>query len=595
MPITQILLTSNTTGGGGGGTTPDGILYINNIPSAWGSVGVQPDNKPTYSEYFAFPDTVTTGSIWDFNGSDQFMTTGTIGGATEMYLNIWFYPTDASRVIMTIQGSLDEQQSYHHTALDINANLTVSGGFWNGFGIIIMTTDNTVTLNAWNHIYLRHNGTQALLQLNGGTAVTNTHGWSSPNANGGLPLVLGFGTTSFTNNGISARYQGGIADVFLDTTNTASNYESTRSKYEAPPLQADFTVEWWQKMENNGNNARAWSVGLYPVQKIAVSYEGGTSDYYWINDSAIGNVSRNHIGQGWQHMAMVRYNGVVKGYENGVEYFSSNNGNSPITATNVPLYVGTGEIAAGTYRGYIKDLHIIKGTAKYTGNFTPPYLPASSQTGSVFLLPAMSDGTKYDDTVGSKSGSVTGTVTYSEDDPWTYPGATFTAIGYGNNLITPNPMPANLRIGLKVSDGLGWSDYIINPNYFGNIQLLSLPANLPPELVYTVSEETNQLTININYGGTSGGVSEIEGRFSQYPATVALSAVRAGWTYLDPDGGTGTITNNAYISGESVFLVVSSPILGTWTFTPPAYGGSLYFNGSSYLNYGASSDWAIDV
>lgn len=425
--------------------------------------------------------------------------------------------------------------------------------------------------------------------------------WEGGVAPSGSFYIQGSGSTSFSWTTVADLTTEGSEGYVLTVGTTPGGTDIVNqyltisdTSVEPPPPKANFTIEWWQKVENNNTNARPWSIGLYPTQVIALSYESMSADYYWINNGIVGNVSRNHLTGQWEHMAFVRNNGVVKGYINGVEYFSATN-SSEITDTTTPLYVGTGEISAGTYRGYIKDLHIIKGYAKYTGNFSIPYLPITAQTGSVFLLPALSDGTKYNDTAGSKSSSVTGTVTYSEDDPWTYPGATFTAIGYGNNLITPSPMPPNLRTGLKVSDGLGWSDYIINPNYFGNIQLLSLPSSPSYVDPYTVSEETNQLTININYGGSGGGVSTIEGRFSQYPASVALSAIRAGWTYLDPNGGTGTITSNAYISGSSVFLNVPESILGTWTFTPPNYGGSLYFNGSSYLNYGGSTDWAMDV
>lgn len=180
---------------------------------------------------------------------------------------------------------------------------------------------------------------------------------------------------------------------------------------------ADFTIEWWQKVENNSQNARPWSVGLYSTQIIAISYESLNSDYYWINNSPIGNVSRNHVGQGWEHMAFVRYNNVVYGYVNGTQYFSVAF-DSPITNSSTPLYVGTGEIAAGMYQGYLTDLHIIKGTAKYTGNFSVPTVPVSAQPGSVLLLPAVDDGTKYVDTVGAKSASVTGMPTWSTDSPY---------------------------------------------------------------------------------------------------------------------------------------------------------------------------------
>lgn len=447
--------------------------------------------------------------------------------------------------------------------------------------------------------YINYPGTTLYWAIDNFASVSDAD-WQGGVRPSGSFFIQGTGSTSFSwTTAADLTTEGGEGYVLTvgttlggnDIVNQYLTIEDT--SITPPPPQADFTIEWWDKTESGDSYPRPWAVGLWPNHSLAISYEGG-EDLYWMATAIIGRANQTRISQGWRHNAYVRYNGVVKGYINGQEYFSTNDGNRAVTDTTQPLYIGTGG-ANGDYTGYIKDLHIIKGVAKYTGNFSVPYSPVTAQTGSVFLLPAISDGTKYNDTVGSKSGSVTGTVTYSEDDPWTYPGATFTAIGYGNNLITPSPMPANLRTGLKVSDGQGWSDYIINPNYFGNIQLLSLPASTPPELVYTVSEETSPLTISINYGGSGGGVATIEGRFSQYPASVALSAVRAGWTYLDPNGGTGTITSNAYISGSSVFLNVPESILGTWTFTPPNYGGSLYFNGSSYLNYGGSSDWAMDV
>ena len=183
---------------------------------------------------------------------------------------------------------------------------------------------------------------------------------------------------------------------------------------------ADFTIEWWQKVENNGQNSRPWSVGLYSTQSLAISYEGHSSDYFWLNNSPIGNTPRVHWGQGWEHMAYVRDNGVVRAYINGVQYFSITF-NSPITDTVSPLYVGTGELGAGMYQGYITDLHIMKGVVKYPNGstFTPPTSPVSSQAGSVFLLPVVDDGSKYFDTVGSRIPTQSGSVTWSADSPYT--------------------------------------------------------------------------------------------------------------------------------------------------------------------------------
>lgn len=357
----------------------------------------------------------------------------------------------------------------------------------------------------------------------------------------------------------------------------------------------DFTIEWWDKTLSGDAYPRPWAIGQWPNHSIAISYEGG-SDLYWTNTNIIGSISRSRINQGWKHNAFVRQNGVVKGYINGVQYFTSNNGNLPITNITEPLYVGTGG-TNGDYTGYIKDLHIVKGYAKYTSNFTPPATPLSATTGSVFLLPVANDLTKYEDTVGLKSGSVTGTVTYSEEDPWTYPGAQFNAVGYGGTLITPNTFPPNLRIGLKVSNQNGFVSYITETNYYGNIRVVDSVPVLPNEL-FDVTEETNSFSININYAGQGGGTSVIEVDLNANPEKRAFLAVGPGWTYQDPNGGSGTINGSVYAGGAPGRweLVVPQDILGTWTFYPPTgRGGSLYFNGASNINYGASVDWAMDV
>jgi len=284
---------------------------------------------------------------------------------------------------------------------------------------------------------------------------------------------------------------------------------------------ADFTIEWWQKVENNGQNARPWSVGLYSTQIIAISYENLNSDYYWINNSIVGNTARNHLTGNWEHMAFVRSSNTVYGYVNGTQYFSAPF-NSPITNSSTPLYVGTGELGAGMYQGYLTNLHIMKGVAKYTGNFTPPATPVVPTTGSVFLMNANSSGTSFDDSVGSKGHSVSGTPAWSSDSP-------FTAFG-----------PYTQFTNIWGSDGV------------------------------------------IDFGG------------SNYNAD--LLNVKAGWTVTDGET-TGTVTSDAVeLSPGYIRMVISFSRndTGTWTFTQPGLG-SVYFNSSSYLNYGASTDWAMDV
>lgn len=361
--------------------------------------------------------------------------------------------------------------------------------------------------------------------------------WEGGVAPSGSFVVGGNGSTSFSWTTTADMATEGSEGYVLTVGTTPGgndiiNQYLTISDTSTAP-KANFTIEWWQKVENNNTNARPWSIGLYPTQVIAVSYEGMSADYYWINNGIVGNVSRNHVTGQWEHIAFVRNNGVVKGYINGVEYFSGNN-NAAITDTTTPLYVGTGELAAGNYRGYLKDLHIIKGYAKYTQNFTPPAVPIIPYAGSKLLLNVASDLNKFTDNIASKSSTMTGTVTYSTDIPYT---------AYGPYTQFTNQW------------GTGGSGSFVL-TFAGGTYNADL-ANVTPG--WTVSVGGNPV------------------------ATVS------GTTGVLYDGG-----GNPYIQ-ISLNVDLSGSVPGTFTFTQPDLGGSLYFNGSSYLNYGGSSDWAMDV
>ncbi len=197
-----------------------------------------------------------------------------------------------------------------------------------------------------------------------------------------------------------------------------------------------------------------------------------------------------------------------------------------MTGTDIPLYVGTGELAAGTYKGYITNLHIMKGVAKYTvgGSFTPPTTPTQLASGSVFLLPAVNDESKFYNSAGTAIGSETGTVTWSSDTP-------FTAAG-----------PVTIT-------GDAWNDGI--------------------------------LTIYVD-------------RISN----PSIENVQAGWTFVSANY-TATVVSatNPNETNRNIVLSITSGVMdsGEGTFTQPALGGSLYFDGLSYLNYGGSAYWAIDA
>lgn len=596
MPITQVLLTTSAVAAPPPPPpTPDGQYLAEDGAVNWLSVS---QNKPGYNTNYSFPDNQTVGTVWNFNGVNNWMVTQNHIAFNQMYINMWFYPTASGRIILTIQDTLVENTSYHHATLEINSNNTVSAGFWNGSIITSVTSANTVTLNTWNHVYFRQSSNQILLQVNGGTAVTINNVWNKPAG----ALYIGIGTFSVTAMGNSGRYAGYLAEFRMNSTNTANNYMETRSRYEAPQefIYDDFTIEWWQKAESIGVNSRPWAIGLLGSasgQEVSISYEGNGRDYFWINNSFPAQLAdrplKNHYGIGWEHMAIVRKDNVIKLFSNGTSYLTWSGGNQAITALNADLVVGTGEIPNGNFQGNITDLHIIKGYAKYTSNFTPPTSPIQAQTGSVFLLPATASGGAYDDVISYKSATISNTPTWSVDNPYQFPTQTFTVFAYDTYRIVLNAalQYRDLEIGLKVSDTQGWSDYIIDipaPNHadFAN----PVPARAPGE-VYTIEEAAISAFSNVGNGDVID--------FGSGNYWKALEVIKAGWTVSQGGPTLATVTSVQTNLAPNYIRVNVTPnigaVYGTYTFTPPASSGSIRFDAGDRINYGSSVDWAFDV
>lgn len=78
---------------------------------------------------------------------------------------------------------------------------------------------------------------------------------------------------------------------------------------------------------------------------------------------------------GWTHVVYQRRGGVFQAFLGGVQVGSFDGGGNSLLTNNATLNIGAdGSNAAGMV-GYIDELRITKGVARYTENFTPPDKP----------------------------------------------------------------------------------------------------------------------------------------------------------------------------------------------------------------------------
>jgi len=155
----------------------------------------------------------------------------------------------------------------------------------------------------------------------------------------------------------------GAGSIFFDGNSSLVSINSTTLSFGT----ADFTVEFWI-YPLAGGTVRYVCGSVGATDNFLVYLFNGTELSVLINGSVI-NPSASVTLNAWSHVAVTRANAVVRIFLNGNQIGSGTNSGS-ITATRVTI--GNGVQFTGPFNGYMDDLRITQGTARYTSNFTPP-------------------------------------------------------------------------------------------------------------------------------------------------------------------------------------------------------------------------------
>ncbi len=250
-----------------------------------------------------------------------------------------------------------------------------------------------------------YNNVNLLLRLTGSngstTFVDNSSSPKTMTANGNAQI-----STAQTKFSGGSLYLDGNGD-YLTTPNTTSLLLGTN----------DFTIECFLYLTQNGttavgetyaplillgnyfaenSNSRVFYSFIYNVQagnKLSFSTKGGNSfgqpDYYGVSSNAI-NIPLNT----WVHVAVTRtsnqikfwYNGSLVGTDSSVSWNSINLNVTP--GANNNLYIGrqsgfsSVDGALWHFPGYLSNIRITNGVARYTGNFTPATSQFPTNVGS---------------------------------------------------------------------------------------------------------------------------------------------------------------------------------------------------------------------
>lgn len=149
-------------------------------------------------------------------------------------------------------------------------------------------------------------------------------------------------------------------------------------------LGSVYTIELWVYPITLTNNSGLLHRGFYNAstnlwENFAFSVRMLGSKmrcYFWATSNSneqFVDVNAALTTNLWQHIAIVRDGGVGRVYIDGVLKGSISSLNAPLSS-NKPLKIGLWDYSAGNewFNGYIDDIRITRGVARYSSNFAPP-------------------------------------------------------------------------------------------------------------------------------------------------------------------------------------------------------------------------------
>ncbi len=332
-----------------------------------------------------------TVEFW-FAGSIFELSWGSAGGYCPIAINsggaVYFADSSNSTWQANVQNVIIKDGTWNHYAIVRQSGSTKI--YRNGVLIGTPAAPSNNSPNGNVTIGLYNSGTQGYvsdLRAVVGTAVY-TSAFTPPTA----PLTAISGTqllTNFTNGAIydnammndletvgnaqisTSVVKYGTGSIYFDG---AGDYLITPSVSSNSFGTGDFTIECWARVISFGSYRTLVCVGDYGNSSGVIMYISAVGQLRIYADGFSEVISSSTISiNTWYHFAATRSNGTVRVFIDGTLTGSGTiTANITGTQTLVGKGIYTGILDAEGMYGYIDDLRITKGYARYTANFTPP-------------------------------------------------------------------------------------------------------------------------------------------------------------------------------------------------------------------------------
>ena len=198
------------------------------------------------------------------------------------------------------------------------------------------------------------------------------------------------GSTTFTDNSPSPKTvtRAGIAAISTTQSqfggasavfSSAGDYLTSASNADFNFDGGDFTIEFWMRPNSVTSGATAvlidrgdfsnftpWAITQFNGSLRLVTSVTGSA---WMVDIFSASVL---TAGAWVHVAATRSGNVFRLFHNGVQIGTATAAGT-LRTVSLPIGIGRGlGTSTGQYAGYIDEIRLTKGVARYTANFTPP-------------------------------------------------------------------------------------------------------------------------------------------------------------------------------------------------------------------------------
>jgi hypothetical protein len=178
-------------------------------------------------------------------------------------------------------------------------------------------------------------------------------------------------------------YFDGTGDYLTAPANAAFNFGT-----------GAFTIEAWVYLSTVANNASLilnssynGNNGDWIIRVGAGGLAGKWEFTTWFGGTPYTASSNNNAVAGtWTHIAGVRNGNTFTLYINGVAQTTTATNTNSVGSSSLSTLICGDNTSGVLLTGYVNDLRVVKGTAVYTSNFTPPTAPLTAITNTSLLL-----------------------------------------------------------------------------------------------------------------------------------------------------------------------------------------------------------------